>query len=136
MCIVCTSLLLCKQGKFLAFGSTAREDYYEHDESGMLFEKFKMRLHDDHRGSEPIAFALNGKTLSLLKVITHSLKYVKEDAMAEINRSQPKALFAHEIKWVITGKSHVPDRFWAWCTRSWTLGTRLRYERLSYSLFL
>ncbi len=88
MCLVCTSLLLCKQGKFLAFGCKAREDYYEHDESGMLFEKFKMRLHDDHRGSEPIAFALNGKTLSLLKVITHSLKYVKEDAMAEINRSQ------------------------------------------------
>ena len=88
MCLVCTSLLLCKQGKFLAFGCKAREDYYEHDESGMLFEKFKMRLHDDHRGSEPIAFALNGKTLSLLKVIVHSLKYVKEDAMAEINRSQ------------------------------------------------
>jgi len=88
VCLVCTSLLLCKQGKFLAFGSKAREDYYEHDESGMLFENFKMRLHDDHRGSEPMAFALNGKTLSLLKVITHSLKYVKEDAMAEINRSQ------------------------------------------------
>ncbi len=88
MCLVCTSLLLCKQGKFLAFGCKAREDYYEHDESGMLFEKFKMRLHDDHRGLEPIAFALNGKTISLLKVITHSLKYVKEDALAEINRSQ------------------------------------------------
>ncbi len=88
MCLVCTSLLLCKQGKFLAFGSKAREEYYEHDESGMLFEKFKMRLHDDHRGSEPMAFALNGKTVPLLKVITHSLKSVKEDAMAEINRSQ------------------------------------------------
>jgi hypothetical protein len=88
VCLVCTSLLLCKQGKFLAFGSKAREDYYEHDESGMLFEKFKMRLHDDHRGSEPMAFALNGKTVPLLKVITHSLKSVKEDAMAEINRSQ------------------------------------------------
>jgi hypothetical protein len=83
-----TSLLLDQQGKFLAFGSKAREDYYEHDESGMLFENFKMRLHDDHRGSEPMAFALNGKTLSLLKVITHSLKSAKDDAMVQINLSQ------------------------------------------------
>ena len=110
-------------------------DYKHSDETGMLFETCKMRLHDRHDGT-PVAYALNGKSLPLLKVIALSLKYLKEDAMAEINRSQPKALFAHEIKWVITGKSHVPDRFWAWCTRSWTLGTRLRYERLSYSLFL
>jgi len=81
-------LLLDQQANFLAFGSKARIDYANQDENGMLFEKFKMRLHDDHRGSEPIAFALNGKTAPLLKVITHSLKYVKEDAMAEINRSQ------------------------------------------------
>jgi len=81
-------LLLDQQGKFLAFGSKAREDYYHHDESGLLFENFKMRLHDDHRGSEPMAFALNGKTVPLLKVITHSLKSVKDDAMVQINLSQ------------------------------------------------
>jgi hypothetical protein len=69
-------------------GSKAREDYNEQDESGMLFETFKMCLHDDHRGLEPVAFALNDKPVSLLTVITHSLKYVVLDAMAEINRNQ------------------------------------------------
>jgi hypothetical protein len=68
----------------------------------MLFETYKMCLHEDHRGV-PVAYALNGKSFPLLKVIALSLKYLKDDAMAEINRSQPKALFAHEIKWVVTG---------------------------------
>jgi hypothetical protein len=94
-------LLLDQQGNFLAFGGNARDDYYEHDESGMLFEKFKMRLNDDHRFSEPIAFALNGKTAPLLKVITHSLKYVKDDVMAEINRFQvPAGARAHLFKFI------------------------------------
>ena len=64
-----------------------------------------MRLHDNHSGVAPVATALNGKKVSLLKVFTHSMKYLKEDAMEEINRSQVKDLRSDEVKWVITGMS-------------------------------
>lgn len=64
-----------------------------------------MRLHDTHAGSFPVAAALNGKKVSLLKLFTHSLSYLKEDAMAEINRSQVNVLRPNEIKWVLTGMS-------------------------------
>jgi hypothetical protein len=73
-----------------------REEYYEHDDDDngmkkvMLFETFKMCLNDDHKGLEPTACAKNGKPIALLKLITKSLKCVKEDAMPEINRSQVK----------------------------------------------
>jgi len=98
-------LLLDKDGNFVEFGSKARDAYYEYDDKGgMLFETFKMRLDDKHGAAEPLAYALNGKSQPLLKVIVHSLKYVQEQAMEDINRSQDKALSAHEIKWVITGQ--------------------------------
>jgi len=82
--------------------------FTENDESGMLFETFKMCLNDSHDGSTPVAYAMNGKSQPLLKVITLSLKYVKEEALAEINRSQAVALHAHEIKWIVTGHIRTP----------------------------
>ena len=75
----------------------------EHDESGMLFETFKMCLNNSHDGSRPVAYPMNDKSQSLLKVITLSLKYVKDEALTEINRSQVVALHAHEVKWIVTG---------------------------------
>jgi hypothetical protein len=69
----------------------------------MLFQTFKMRLHEDHNGGEPMAYASNGSAQPLLKLIMLSLKYVKEEAMEEINRSQPRAMSARDIKWVVTG---------------------------------
>ena len=96
-----TSLLLDGNGNFKAFGFKAHEDYYECDEQGLLFEKFKMFLHDAHAGP-PQAVALNGRALSLIEVITKSLRYLKDDAMAKINRSQPVPMTAHQIKWVVT----------------------------------
>ena len=68
----------------------------------MLFQTFKMRLHKDHGGADPVAYATNGRAQPLLKLIMLSLKYVKEKAMEEINRSQPRAMSGHEIKWVVT----------------------------------
>ncbi len=54
----------------------------------MLFENFKMRLNDDHGGLEPVAEASNGNRVPVLKLITHSLKHIKDEAMAAINKSQ------------------------------------------------
>jgi hypothetical protein len=79
-------LLLGQQANFLAFGSKARIDYANQD--GMLFENVKMRLNDDHGGSEPDAVASNGNRVPVLKVITHSLKHIKDEAMTAINKSQ------------------------------------------------
>ena len=83
-----TSLLLGQQANFLAFGSKARIDYANQEENGMLFEKFKMRLNDDHGGLEPVAEASNGNRVSVLKLITHCLKHKKDEAMTAINKSQ------------------------------------------------
>ena len=69
----------------------------------MLFQTFKMCLHENHNGATPMAKATNGREQPLLKLIMLSLKYVKEEAMEEINRSQPRAMSPHDIKWVVTG---------------------------------
>lgn len=50
-----------------------------------------------------MAYAINGSAQPLLKLIMLSLKYVKEEAMEEINRSQPRAMSARDIKWIVTG---------------------------------
>ena len=89
------------------------------DDNRMLFLDFKMRLYggggsglEDGVGqpggislssSSPMVKATNGKAQPLRKLLTLSLKYVKDEAMAEINRSQPRAMSAYEIKWVVTG---------------------------------
>ncbi len=87
-CKTRTSLLLDQQANFLSFGLNARRDYANQDDKGMLFEEFKMRLDDHHNGLEPVAEASNGNRVPLLKVITHSLKQIKDEAMNEINNSQ------------------------------------------------
>ena len=74
------------------------------DEKGMLFENYKMQLEKKHDGSTPLAYDLRAGTQPLLRVITLSLEYVKDQAMEDINRSQPKVMSAHEIKWVVTGQ--------------------------------
>lgn len=81
-------MLLGQQANFLAFGSKARIDYANQEENGMLFENFKMRLNDGHGGLEPVAEASNGNRVPVLKLITHSLKHIKDEAMAAINKSQ------------------------------------------------
>eukprot|EP00277_Geminigera_cryophila_P042466 CAMPEP_0173075664 /NCGR_PEP_ID=MMETSP1102-20130122/11820_1 /TAXON_ID=49646 /ORGANISM="Geminigera sp., Strain Caron Lab Isolate" /LENGTH=189 /DNA_ID=CAMNT_0013945113 /DNA_START=45 /DNA_END=611 /DNA_ORIENTATION=- len=113
-----TSVLLDTDGKFLAFGPKARKKYYDavndcseqRPETGMLFEKFKMRLHRDdkndleyaRKGSNH-AIARNSGNFEvwLMRVITLSLKYVKDEAMRAINRSLSDVfkVHEHEIKW-------------------------------------
>ena len=82
----------------------AGDSYFKPAAGGMLFETFKMSLNDRHDGAVPLAHAINGQSQSLLEVITHSLKYVKDEAMTEINRSQVDPVGEHEIKWIVTGQ--------------------------------
>jgi len=114
-----TAVLLHTDGKFLAFGAKARKQYYDAvndcSETGMLFEKFKMRLHRDDKND--LEYARKGSNHAitrnsgnfevwLMRVITLSLKYVKDEAMRAINRSLSDVfkVHEHEIKWVVTGQ--------------------------------
>ena len=72
-------------------------------------------MHYYHRVSLPFQlksiFWGEQNSLPLLKVITFCLKYLMDEALAEINRSQIVALRAHEVKWILTGHSmfsHLP----------------------------
>jgi hypothetical protein len=57
-----TVLLLDRDLRFKAFGSKALDAYYEDSEDGahLLFEKFKMGLHQNESETVPQATALNG----------------------------------------------------------------------------
>ncbi len=57
-----TALLLDRNLRFKAFGSKALDAYYEDNEDGthLLFEKFKMGLHQNDSDTVPQATALNG----------------------------------------------------------------------------
>ena len=99
-----SSILLDRNQKFIAFGSKAREGYFELDEEngGLFFENYKMGL-DDDLGSAPQARALNGRHVPLLTVIAETLRYVKEEAMAEINKSQlVDSIRVEAVQWVVT----------------------------------
>lgn len=97
-----SSILLSADQKFIAFGSKAREEYFEHDERGLFFENYKMGL-DDDLGSAPSAIALNQQRVPLLTVIVETLGFVRKEAMEEINKSQlVAAIGVEEVQWVVT----------------------------------
>jgi hypothetical protein len=58
-----TALLLDQHGHFVAFGSGALDAYFEnnHDETDLLFERFKMRLAGGQDDVQTDAIALNGQ---------------------------------------------------------------------------
>ena len=55
------------------------------DEEGLVFENYKMQLEKKHHGSTPIAYDLRARTQPLLKVSTLSHKFVKDQAMEDVN---------------------------------------------------
>eukprot|EP00960_Hanusia_phi_P077200 768663-Hanusia_phi.AAC.5 len=108
-----TTLLLTRDEQFIAFGSRAREEYYEGDPSSLFFENFKMLLNQVDGGTYPLAPALNGGEASLRTVLSQSLRYVKEEAMATLNRSSAMVFTADHVKWVVT----VPA-IWSDCAKA------------------
>jgi molecular chaperone DnaK (HSP70) len=102
-----TSVLLDSAGNLKSFGFKARNDYYEeYDGDGepsrdLLFEKFKMQLHESSQRS-PQATAQNKKKKPLMDVIVHTLRYVKDEALKHINSLQPVEIRSSDCKWVLT----------------------------------
>ena len=100
-----SNVLLDSRGQFQSMGFQARRDYFEDDENQgqmMLFTNFKMDLHSERATATPQAIAANGRKWPLLQVISAALKFVKDEAMAEVNKAQPKDLTADEIRRVVT----------------------------------
>jgi len=98
-----TAILFDKHGIFKSFGNRARRDYADGDLSNLLFTEYKMNLNQAQALlNTATATASNGKTLPLMKVIAATLRFVKDDAMENINKNQPLNIKAEECKWVVT----------------------------------
>ncbi|KAK9508986.1 hypothetical protein O3M35_006410 [Rhynocoris fuscipes] len=98
-----TILLLNPDEKFHSFGFAARDFYHDLDakeaKEWLYFDKFKMKLHNNMDvNRESKVSALNGKNVSALLVFSHTLRYMKDHVLKELNDqgSYPR------IRWVIT----------------------------------
>jgi hypothetical protein len=94
-----TNVLLDSRGNFQSFGKQARKEHYE-DGTGLFFENFKMQLHESAR--RPTATSASGENRPLMDVIVHTLRYVKDQAMATINSNQPMTIAPSDCRWVVT----------------------------------
>ena len=97
-----SNILLNSDGSFKAFGHGARRVYSETGD-GLFFANYKMLLQNvNSRLGEPMAKAFNGQRIPLLDVITHTLSYVKDEALKECGRALPDGLKAGDCLWVLT----------------------------------
>lgn len=95
-----TAILFDDDGNFLAFGTHALQRYAEildDEETALLFQSYKMHLlHMDEN-----AISLDGRELSLMKVISESLRYISEKAMEKLKEQIGKVINS-KIRWVLT----------------------------------
>lgn len=88
-----TVLLLNSKAEFVAFGFDAEDQYATLAECGAhknhyLFQRFKMILHQDEELNRGVKCEdINGKKLEAIKVFAHSIRYLKEHLMKEIQKS-------------------------------------------------
>jgi hypothetical protein len=79
-----TAILFDDEGNFIAFGQHALQRYAEmldDEETAMLFQTYKMHLlHMDVN-----AKSVDGRDLSLMKVISESLRYIAEKAIEKLS---------------------------------------------------
>lgn len=84
----------------MAFGNHALQRYAEmldDEETGMLFQTYKLHLlHMD-----PNAVSLDGRELPLMKVISESLKFIAEKALAKLSEQVGKVVKT-KVRWVLT----------------------------------
>jgi len=102
----------------VSFGLDALKRAKDDTRTGQLFfQNYKMELSEadapsptssmsklqltPRPGSKNVA-AANGTELPLIDVISKTLRYVKEQALAHASRSLPTALCAEDVQWVLT----------------------------------
>ena len=92
--------MFSNEGDFLAFGNDALQTYAEmldDEETGLLFQTYKMHLlHMDEN-----AVSVDGREMPLMKVISESLRYVADKALAKLQEQIGKVVKAR-IRWVLT----------------------------------
>ncbi|KAJ8297693.1 hypothetical protein KUTeg_024224, partial [Tegillarca granosa] len=102
-------LLLKKDKSFGSFGFEADEKYFdlaeeEEHHHWHYFKQFKMLLHNkpDLRRDTKIKDD-QGHELTALDIFAHSIKYLKDDLLQDINKiSEGKDIFEENITWVLT----------------------------------
>jgi len=95
-----TVILFDNEYNFIAFGQPALQRYAElidDGETGLLFQTYKMHLLHMHTN----AIALDGREMPLTTVISETLRYIADKAMAKLKEQIGKVVKS-KIKWVMT----------------------------------
>ncbi|XP_038163757.1 heat shock 70 kDa protein 12A-like [Cyprinodon tularosa] len=102
-----TCILFNEMEEFMSFGYKAQADYFKmkgkQAQESFLFDCFKMSLYGEKFNRNLKIKAANGKELTALKVITETLRFLKDDALQTINDSAAGTTFtAIDFTWVLT----------------------------------
>ncbi|XP_071376136.1 heat shock 70 kDa protein 12A-like [Centroberyx affinis] len=102
-----TCILFDENEEFLKFGYDAKMAYTrmgsEEAKKNYLFENFKMALYGKQLSKNVTITAINGKSMSALKVITETLRYLKEHALKTIgDNTAGRKFVASDFTWVLT----------------------------------
>ena len=95
-----TVILFDNDYNFIAFGQPALQRYAElidDGETALLFQTYKMHLLHMHTN----ATAIDGREMPLTSVISETLRYIAEKAMAKLKEQIGKVVKS-KIKWVLT----------------------------------
>ena len=95
-----TAILFSNKLEFLAFGSQALHRYAElldDGESALLFQTYKIHL----LNLDSSAISLDGRELSLMKVISSTLQFISSKALQKLTEQVGK-VSKSKIKWVLT----------------------------------
>ena len=95
-----TAILFSDDGQFIAFGTQALTRYAEmldDEETAMLFQTYKLHL----LRMDKNAVAIDGRELSLMTVISHSLKFIANKALEKLTEQVGKVIKT-KIRWVLT----------------------------------
>ena len=95
-----TAILFDNDGNFIAFGGSALAKYAEildDGETAMLFQGYKMNLlHMDKN-----AVSVDGREMSLMIVISETLKFISNKAIAKLTEQVGKVI-PTKIRWLLT----------------------------------
>lgn len=104
-----TCLLLKPDLSFESFGYQAIEKYADlqdksNEQQYYFFQHFKMALHSDENvNAQATITAVNGKSVKAMTVFSHSMKYLKDEALKVICQRTGDVQFnVNDIQWVLT----------------------------------
>lgn len=101
-----TSILLRKDGSFVAFGYDAEDIFYsemEEHKDDMLFRRFKMKLYDKMVINESMTIEdVAGRSFPAKSIFTSSIKALVDHFKKSFGKQNVSNLTDNDIKWVLT----------------------------------